>query len=660
MPIQDISTKKKICYNKMGKQKKSTNPSTPSSSSTSSDVSDVSSINKKYVESSIVKLLDDLTQSIKFVKNDMDNIKIKLNEIDCKQNQQGSSYRKMNRDLLNLNDKIEENYDELTEHFSHITDIIENSIVDDDDDDDDYNVDDDENNNNNNKRNNVISLKAYAKKILKSSVSSGTITKEEMKIRITLFLEYISTFDKKEDIQYSMIDYFINLNLDQMTQLIASEKNIQQISACDNLPIRYKIQNLALPDYIKRKVLTIVENCSNSKTNTWIKGLFEVPWGAYQTLSVSNTSSSSNEIAHFLSNARNVMNNVAYGQNNAKEHILEVISKMIINPSKSGNVFGVHGSMGTGKTTLIKNGMAKALGLPFMFISLGGMQDSSHLVGHDFTYEGSTPGRIVEGLKSVKCMNPIIFFDELDKVSETSRGNEINNMLIHMTDSSQNDHFQDKYYSEIPIDLSKAIFVFSLNHIEKINPILRDRMHMIKLDKFNGDEKLTIAKNYILPELYSEYNITADEVFFGDEILRHIISRTVEKEDGVRGIKRRIETILSKLNVIKLLLKQNDNTNTIDNQQEIEHINKKRKITSNNKKDNAIDDKVKSKKSKNKKPTKNKEPVKQIDLVIEKHNILQCVDIREISFPINVDITLVSKLLNKIVDNDDFPYYMYS
>ena len=660
MPIQDISTKKKICYNKMGKQKKSTNPSTPSSSSTSSDVS---SMNKKSVESSIIKLLDDLTQSIKFVKNDMDNIKLQLKEIDGKQNQQGSSYRKMNRDLLNLNDKVEENYDELTDHFSHITDIIEKSIVEDEDEDEDedYDVDDVENNNNNG--NNLISLEAYAKKILKSNVSSGTITKEEMKIRITLFEEYVSTFNKKEDIQCSMIDYFINLNVEQMTQLIASEKNIQQISACDNLPIRYKIQNLALPDYIKRKVLTIVENCSNSKTNTWIKGLFEVPWGAYQTLSVSNTSSSSNEIAHFLSNARNVMNNVAYGQNNAKEHILEVISKMIINPSKSGNVFGVHGAMGTGKTTLIKNGMAKALGLPFMFISLGGMQDSSHLVGHDFTYEGSTPGRIIEGLKSVKCMNPIIFFDELDKVSETSRGNEINNMLIHMTDSSQNDHFQDKYYSEIPIDLSKATFVFSLNHIDKINPILRDRMHMIKLDKFNGDEKLTIAKDYILPELYSEYNITVDEVIFKDDILRHIISKTVEKEDGVRGIKRRIETILSKLNVIKLLLTENDNNNnTIDNQQEIEieHINKKRKITRNNKKDNAIDDKVKSKKSKNKKPTKNKEPVKQIDLGIEKHNILQCVDIREISFPIDVDITLVSKLLNKIVDNDDFPYYMYS
>ena len=660
MPIQDISTKKKICYNKMGKQKKSTNPSTPSSSSTSSDVS---SMNKKSVESSIIKLLDDLTQSIKFVKNDMDNIKLQLKEIDGKQNQQGSSYRKMNRDLLNLNDKVEENYDELTDHFSHITDIIEKSIVEDEDEDEDEDYDVDEVEHNNNNGNNLISLEAYAKKILKSNVSSGTITKEEMKIRITLFEEYVSTFNKKEDIQCSMIDYFINLNVEQMTQLIASEKNIQQISACDNLPIRYKIQNLALPDYIKRKVLTIVENCSNSKTNTWIKGLFEVPWGAYQTLSVSNTSSSSNEIAHFLSNARNVMNNVAYGQNNAKEHILEVISKMIINPNKSGNVFGVHGAMGTGKTTLIKNGMAKALGLPFMFISLGGMQDSSHLVGHDFTYEGSTPGRIVEGLKSVKCMNPIIFFDELDKVSETSRGNEINNMLIHMTDSSQNVHFQDKYYSEIPIDLSKATFVFSLNHIDKINPILRDRMHMIKLDKFNGDEKLTIAKDYILPELYSEYNITVDEVIFKDDILRHIISKTVEKEDGVRGIKRRIETILSKLNVIKLLLTENDNNNnTIDNQQEIEieHINKKRKITRNNKKDNAIDDKVKSKKSKNKKPTKNKEPVKQIDLVIEKHNILQCVDIREISFPIDVDITLVSKLLNKIVDNDDFPYYMYS
>lgn len=611
----------------MEKQKKSSTTSIPS---------DISSINKKSDESSIIKLLDDFTQSIKFFKNDIDNMKLQLNEINAKQNQQDSSYRKMNKKLLNLNNKVEENYDELKGHFSHITDIIEKSI-------EDYEIE------YNNNENTLISLEEYAKKILKSNVLNGTITNKEMKIRNDLFKEYISIFNKKENIKYNMIEYFINLNVEQMTQLISSEKNIQKISESDNLPIRYKIQNLPLPDYIKRKVLNIVENSSDSKTNNWIKGLFEVPWGNYQSLSVSNTSSTSNEITNFLSNARNVMNNVVYGQNNAKEHIIEVISKMIINPSKSGNIFGIYGPMGIGKTTLIKNGMAKALGLPFMFISLGGMQDSSHLIGHDFTYEGSTPGRIIECLKSLKCMNPIIFFDELDKVSESDKGNEINNVLIHITDTSQNENFQDKYYSEIPIDLSKAIFVFSFNHINKINPILLDRMHIIKLDKFNGDEKLTIAKNYIIPNLYSEYNITVDEVIFGDDVLRHIISKTVEKEDGVRGIKKRIETILSKINVIKLLLREN--TNSIDNQQEIEHINKKRKITRNNKKDNFIDDKLKS---------KNKEPVKKIKLVVEKHNILQCVDIREINFPINVDIKLVSKLLNKIVDNDDFPYHIYS
>ena len=117
--------------------------------------------------------------------------------------------------------------------------------------------------------------------------------------------------------------------------------------------------------------------------------------------------------------------------------------------------------MGNGKTTLIKEGVSKMIDRPFEFITLGGATDSSYLDGHSYTYEGSTPGKIVDILKnSSQCMNPVIYFDELDKVSCTNKGEEIINLLIHLTDFSQNDHFNDKYYSNVPLDLSKAYLYF--------------------------------------------------------------------------------------------------------------------------------------------------------------------------------------------------------
>ena len=292
-----------------------------------------------------------------------------------------------------------------------------------------------------------------------------------------------------------------------------------------------------------------------------------------------------------------------------------------------------------------------------MFISLGGMQDSSHLVGHDYTYEGSTAGRIVEGLKSCKSMNPIIFFDELDKVSESNRGTEIINLLIHLTDSSQNNQFQDKYYSEIPFDLSKAIFVFSLNHIENVNPILKDRMHQIKMDKFSSDEKVIISRDYLLPELYKEYNISNREIIFSDEIIRCIVGKTSEKEDGVRGIRKRLETVISKLNVVKWLIKRNSNidNDTIDNDNE-ERSSKRRRIEKN----------IESKEDKTKKNKKNTDKLNKVKIntpieeIIETHDILKCIDIRDIKFPLTITQDLINKLLKKNVDKSDFPYYMYT
>jgi ATP-dependent Lon protease len=328
------------------------------------------------------------------------------------------------------------------------------------------------------------------------------------------------------------------------------------------------------------------------KVKNWLDTVMAIPWGAHRNLHVERAA-----IPEYLSNARSTMDNVIYGQNETKDVIIQIISKMIANPGKSGNVFAVYGPPGVGKTTIIKDGMSKALNLPFAFLSLGGATDSSFLDGHGYTYEGSTPGKIVDMLKKTKCMNPIFYFDELDKVSDTRKGEEVANLLIHLTDPSQNTLFQDKYLGNINIDLSKAIFVFSFNDITKVNPILLDRMELIYVHGFTQLEKLTIAREYLLPDLLNTYclfsNCTdksqfivhhydapnldfrygsgvpiyrtphgtdkspaemTEDVIFTDDNLTYIINYDglATHEQGVRQIKRRLEKVCSQLNIVKL------------------------------------------------------------------------------------------------------------
>jgi ATP-dependent Lon protease len=248
----------------------------------------------------------------------------------------------------------------------------------------------------------------------------------------------------------------------------------------------------------------------------------------------------------------NNMNKAIYGHVEAKIHILQVIGKWMRNPQSQGNVLAIQGPMGNGKTTLIKDGIAKSLNRPFEFVALGGASDSSFFEGHSYTYEGSRWGRIVDILHKCGSMNPIICFDELDKVSETLKGDEIVNMLIHMTDSSQNNKFQDNYFPGIDIDLSKVLFIFSFNDESKINRILKDRMYVIRTKGYNTKDKLQIAHNYLLPDILNTYNYTKDDIQFTDDILTEIIKNYTSGEEGVRNLKRCIENIVSTLNIYNL------------------------------------------------------------------------------------------------------------
>jgi hypothetical protein len=207
----------------------------------------------------------------------------------------------------------------------------------------------------------------------------------------------------------------------------------------------------------------------------------------------------------------------------------------------------------THNTSLVKEGISKILNREFAFIPLGGATDSSYLEGHSYTYEGSTWGKIVDILIHSKSMNPIIYFDELDKISETPKGEEIIGILTHLTDTTQNSQFHDKYFAEIDFDLSKCLFIFSYNDPLKVNPILLDRMYKIRTSGYQVKDKIVIAQQYLIPKIRYEVNFKEGDIVIPDSTLTYIIDNYTDKEDGVRNLKRCIEIIYKKLNLYRLV-----------------------------------------------------------------------------------------------------------
>jgi ATP-dependent Lon protease len=252
-----------------------------------------------------------------------------------------------------------------------------------------------------------------------------------------------------------------------------------------------------------------------------------------------------------MEKARRCLDDAIYGQDEAKLQILQFIGTKIANPSGSGLSLLLAGPPGIGKTSLIKNGVAKALQWPFQFISLGGDSDASTYTGHQLVYESSHCGKIVNSLCAAKSMSMVLMFDELDKISGTPKGEEVQNMLIHLTDPVQNGDFEDKYLSGVPIDLSKVMFVFSGNDITKIDKVLLDRMIVIELQGYNAKEKLAIAEQYLVPAALKEVNLM-EKVGISSEVLQYVIEEYAKEEKGVRQLKRCVEGIMQKINMLRI------------------------------------------------------------------------------------------------------------
>jgi endopeptidase La len=261
-----------------------------------------------------------------------------------------------------------------------------------------------------------------------------------------------------------------------------------------------------------------------------------------------------------MANVENVLEEAIYGHKQAKRQIERIIGQWI-NGEQTGYCFGFEGPPGIGKTSLAKKGLAYCLKgenntpRPFAFIAIGGSCNGSTLSGHSYTYVGSTWGRIVDVLMEKKCMNPIIFIDELDKVSHTEHGKDIISILTQLTDSTQNDAFQDKYFSGVDLDLSKILFIFSYNNAQLIDPILLDRIHRIKFKELSTQDKLIIAKKFILPELFTKLGLEGC-LQFPEETLRLVIENYTY-EAGVRKLKENLFEIISEIN-LKILKQEED------------------------------------------------------------------------------------------------------
>ena len=288
------------------------------------------------------------------------------------------------------------------------------------------------------------------------------------------------------------------------------------------------------------------------KIKNWVDTFMQIPFNKYKNLPL--TIEDGVEKCHnFMENAKQILDKAVYGLNDAKLQIMQMIGQLLVNPSSVGTAIAIKGPMGTGKTTLIKDGISKILGRDFAFIALGGATDSSFLEGHSYTYEGATWGKIVDIIIRCKSMNPVIYFDELDKVSDTPRGEEIIGILTHLTDTTQNDKFHDKYFAEIDFDLSRCLFIFSYNDESKVNPILRDRMYRIHTKGYDQPQKTTISNNYLLQTIRQQLKFSDSDIIIPDDTIHYIITNHTDKEDGVRNLKRCLEIIHTKLNLYRLM-----------------------------------------------------------------------------------------------------------
>ncbi|RXM57515.1 endopeptidase La [Clostridium tetani] len=299
-----------------------------------------------------------------------------------------------------------------------------------------------------------------------------------------------------------------------------------------------KINKAKLPKLVKEKALYELDRLKNSGTysteggiiRTYLDWILDLPW---------NTETKDNLD---IKRAREIFEEEHYGLEDVKNRIIEYLAVKKMSKSLKGPILCLVGPPGVGKTSIAKS-IAHALNRNFVRMSLGGVRDEAEIRGHRKTYIGAIPGRIIYGMKQAKSKNPLFLLDEIDKMSSDFRGNP-GDALLEVLDSEQNNAFRD-HYLELECDLSKVLFITTANTLGTIPRPLMDRMEIIEVSGYTGEEKFNIAKRHLIPKKLEEHNMNKDVMDFSDNSIFYIIENYT-RESGVRNLERKIATVIRK------------------------------------------------------------------------------------------------------------------
>ncbi len=376
---------------------------------------------------------------------------------------------------------------------------------------------------------------------------------EDVKLKILRkFIKYTT-----EDEVFSESADKIRLEINNLLKI----KKIKASNDCDE--IWNEIEKKQMPPILKSKLEEMywrIITGEESKLTNLVNNIIRLPYHSVPNIldTISSPQVSREEQVEFIQSVYKTLDANLFGLSEVKDSIISYICQRINNPEVSSNKYlCLCGPAGVGKTSIV-HAISSALKIPYSYLSLANIDVPSTLIGHDYTYEGSTYGCISDAMIRNGCANGILLFDELDKCKE-----KIHNTLLGIFDPIQNCKFRDAYFGNFPIDLSKSMMIICLNDLEKINPILRDRLHIINISGYSNEEKKTIVNKHIIPKLETQYKIS---VQIDKEVIDYIISNTSEH----KGI-RQIQMYLTKIYELVVLDKFTNKFN-LDNKFKIKDI----------------------------------------------------------------------------------------
>ena len=336
----------------------------------------------------------------------------------------------------------------------------------------------------------------------------------------------------RENIDKGQKEYFLR------EQMRVIQEQLGESDSDDVFEYFSKIENLKIDEKSREKLLKEADKLSKMSPasqesfviKNYLDTCLELPWGKYSKSKIS------------MQKSEDILNKEHYGLKKVKERILEYIAVHMLNPNVKGQIICLAGPPGIGKTSIAKS-LAKAMGRKYARVSLGGVNDESEIRGHRKTYVGAMPGRIINALIQAGTANPLILFDEIDKLSSNIKGDPSAAML-EVLDSEQNNAFCD-HFIEVPFDLSKAVFITTANNVSAIPQPLLDRMEVIELTSYTAEEKFHIAREHLIPKQIKENGHKASQIKISDDAVNDVIAHYT-REAGVRGLERYISSLCRK------------------------------------------------------------------------------------------------------------------